>query len=353
MSWFNPDTGQWESGQSPYEQGVPGSGYESPVDPVTGQPLGAPPNSDWDTETGTWHDAPGYTQGVADTLAPAPAPTAASPAPQTAAPAPSQGQMPPVQQQGQQQQQQQQYQPSGSRGTVDYYGDQFNSVLAALTQRLSEQQNFFQQYMQQQQAQAAAEQQRKAAYEDAIRQQILGIMNQNQGLDINNPGSDPASKAFATIQQRAADKFRADQAEQRAAQGIGQNQQGEVSGALAGDIGGAQSTLAENIAGFQSRMVVDQINQRRAQLMQALQIGAGLLGQDQQTAIQRELAQLDAALKQNLGAADIGLRSFQTQGNLSLGLLQSLMQNQQYYDRLGYDIGRDEQDFDLRSMGYF
>ena len=224
-------------------------------------------------------------------------------------------------------------------------------MLEALTKQLTQQQQFFQTQQNQYQARMVAEQQRKQSYEDAIRQQILGIMGQNQGpFDAEN---DPASKAFTRVQQRAADKFRADQAEQRSVQGLGQNQQGEVSGALGADIGGAQSTLAENIASFQSKMIVDQINQRRQQLMQALQIGAGLLSQDQQVSIQRELATMDNALRQNMAQADIGLRQYGQQGQLSLGMLQALMGNQHFYDRLGYDIGRDEQEFNLRSMGYW
>lgn len=192
--------------------------------------------------------------------------------------------------------------------------------------------------MRSQEERATADAARRAAFEDQLRSTLMDLIRRGQEpVDANAIGNSQEAKSFARVQERALERYRAQAAEQRAAQGIGQNQQGEVSGALGSDIQGGQSELAEKIAAFESRLVADQINQRRQQLMQALQMGAGMLSGEQSNAIRRELAQLDAALQRETFHADLGLRGFLGGGQLSLGLLGSLNQNQQFYDRMGYD----------------
>ena len=41
-----------------------------------------------------------------------------------------------------------------------------------------------------------------------------------------------------------------------------------------------------------------------------------------------------------LGQADIGLRSRLGEGQLNLGLLNALLGNQQFYDTMGWDMGK-------------
>ena len=108
------------------------------------------------------------------------------------------------------------------------------------------------------------------------------------------------------------------QTQQPAGEGV------QTGGALAGQAAGGAREAAENIAGFQSQLAAREMQSRRQQLMQALQMGAGLLSADQQRDLQRELSTLDAAIRQQLGQGQLALG----QGQLGLG-----------YDTLGADIG--------------
>lgn len=203
--------------------------------------------------------------------------------------------------------------------------------------------------LQAQEARAAQEAAQRRAFEEQLRTVLMDLIR--KGQEPISTEQTPEAKAFGRVKERALQRYRAQQAEQRAAQGIGQTQQGEVSGALASDIQGGEAQLAEQIAAFESRLVADQINRRREQLMQALQLGAGMMSSEQQNAIRRELAQLDASLRRELAKEDLGLRSFLGGGQLSLGLLSALQSNDQFYDRLGADVGIQNELLRLRYLG--
>lgn len=178
---------------------------------------------------------------------------------------------------------------------------------------------------------------RRRSFEDTVRQQVLGLLQAGQRpIDAD---TSPEARAFRRISERQLAMNRAQQAEQRAARGVGAVGGGEVSGALESDIATGQSQLAERLQAFESQLVSQQLRERRQQLMDALRLGAGILSRDQSDALQRELATIDAQLRRELGFADIGLRGFLGGGQLSLGLIQTLLNNQLGYDRLGFDIG--------------
>ena len=200
-----------------------------------------------------------------------------------------------------------------------------------------------------QEGRAAQDAARRAAFEDQLRTTLMDLIRRGQEpVDADAIGNSQEAKSFARVQERAMQRYRAQAAEQRAAQGIGQNQRGEVSGALGSDIQGGQSELAEKIAAFESRLVAEQINNRRQQLMQALQLGAGMLSGEQSNAIRRELAQLDAALQRETFHADLGLRGFLGGGQLSLGLLGAMNQNQQFDETMRFNKGVHDRDWWLR-----
>lgn len=188
------------------------------------------------------------------------------------------------------------------------------------------------QFLQQLMTRNQAADTRQQGFEDQLRATLLDLMRRGQEpLDPDAAANAPEAKAFQRVRERALQRFRAKQAEQRAAQGLGQNQFGEVSGALGSDIQSGEADVSEQIAGFQSRLIAEQINRRRGELMQALQTGAGLLSGDQQNSIRRELAQLDALLRRE-----------------TLGV-----QNQQFQDRLGFDIGTQQQLFNQAPFNVF
>ena len=228
--------------------------------------------------------------------------------------------------------------PSGTQQQL------IDQLMGRLTQQYQPQQQYgaeVMRLMQAQEARAAQEAQRRAAQEDQFRTTLMEMIKRGQEpIDYNAAMNTPEAKGFARVQERAQERYRAQAAEQRAAQGLGQNQFGEVSGALGSDIQQGETEVAENIAGFQSKLIADQINRRRAELMQALQLGAGMLSGEQSNDLRRELSQLDAALQRESFQADLGLRGQLGGGQLSLGLLDSLMGNDRYYAGLNQQGGQ-------------
>lgn len=242
------------------------------------------------------------------------------------APAPVKGQLPPVQNGG--------YQLFGGGGQPQTNGS--DALIQQLMQR----------------NQAGAEDQGR--FENSIREQVMRMMDQNQPVtNADQINALPESAAFNRVTERSADAARMRSAEQRAAQGVGQNQHGEVGGALGGDIENQNIGMAEQMQAHQSQMVLQDLQQRRQSLQQALQIGAGIMNADQQRELQRQLAALDASIKTELGRADIGLRGQLGGGQLSLGLLQALLGNQFNYDQLGLNAGQIEAMLNQQSAGSF
>jgi hypothetical protein len=192
------------------------------------------------------------------------------------------------------------------------------------------------------------------AFEDAIRNQILGlIQSSQQPVNADEINASPEARAYRRISEREMQGQRARMAEQLAARGQGQNQFGEQGGALQSGIQGGGEQLAERMQAMESQMVAKELMGRRQQLMDALRLGAGILSQDEQGQLQRELAALDNQLRRELGFADINLRGQLGGGQLSLGLLQTLLGNQQFYDKLGFDVGDMESLFNQNAMRFF
>jgi hypothetical protein len=84
----------------------------------------------------------------------------------------------------------------------------------------------------------------------------------------------------------------------------------------------------------------------------------GMISDDQTRALQKQLADMDAAIKQQsiaqtgaLGSADLALRDKLGTGALNLDTMKALLQNQQFGSNLGFDIGNAESQYYLRSLG--
>lgn len=183
-------------------------------------------------------------------------------------------------------------------------------------------------FSQQQQQQAAEDRSRRLTQEEATRGALLDLIRQSsQPIDPNQALNTPESRSYARIAERAQARLRAQAAERTGQVGTGRTERGETGGALAGAIGGGERQAAENIAGFQSQLASRDLQQRRQQLMQALQLGAGLLSGDQQRDLQRQIAATDAALRQALGG-----------GQLALGFGQLAQGGEQFNQDLAYRI---------------
>jgi len=168
---------------------------------------------------------------------------------------------------------------------------------------------------------------------DPFRQQILDSLKQliAQGSEpIGDVSNDPRSRAARTSAQRNYEQARSEAAERRASQGL------LFSGATETDINAAQQQRAETQQVVEAQIAGSLLQDRKEKLTTALQLGAGIISEDQRLQVQKELAQVEQALHST---------------QLQLQLAQSLMQNQQFYDKLGYDLGLQEAGLNSGSVG--
>ena len=242
----------------------------------------------------------------------------------------------------------------------------FGQALAPFLSQFQAQQGLIQQQLAMQQAREAAAQQRYEAlltaqqtrdaddrarrqqYEDSVRSTIMDLMKQ-QAPTAESLANSPEARSFQRLQERSGQLMRARQAEAADLRGIGMTERGETGGALASTTAVGERELAERTYGMQAQLMSRELQARRQQIMQALQMGAGMVSDEQRQSMMRELSQTDAALRQTMGLQGgignllgLGQQGGQGFGQLSLGLLGAVNQNQQYYTGLGADIGYKE-----------
>lgn len=165
---------------------------------------------------------------------------------------------------------------------------------------------------------------------DAFKKTLMDAMNKGP-VSMNDPELKAQSEAFGVGQTRASEMQRAQSAERLASQGLGS------SGAADSDYSGITERQGEKQAGFNAGLVGDAAKARRQEIMQAAAMAGNQLNAEDARGLQKELAQLDAQIRREgitqqgaLGQADIGLRGRLGEGQLNLGMLQSLLQNQQF-----------------------
>lgn len=149
-------------------------------------------------------------------------------------------------------------------------------------------------------------------------------------LTAQSPEVAPAIAANRAAEQRGVERNRAQLAETAAAQGIDPTALGSLTRGLMADSAMRQGQFE---GGALERAAASQ----QQALSQALGLTGGLLGQQDQMALQRDLAALQAELQgrgldiqQGLGQGDLSLRRDLGTGQLNLGLLNSLLSNQQF-----------------------
>lgn len=164
---------------------------------------------------------------------------------------------------------------------------------------------------------------------DAFKKSLIDTLNTGgQVPTLNDPTIKAQSDAFAVGQQRAKERARASMAERAAAQGgVGVN-----SGAFDQGLIGLEQAQGEAEAGNNARLLGSELQQRRAQLLQAASIAGNTLNAEQARDLQRQLAELDAAIRRegiaqqsSLGQGDLALRGRLGEGQLNLGLLSALL----------------------------
>lgn len=139
-------------------------------------------------------------------------------------------------------------------------------------------------------------------------------------VDELSPGFAGQKQANALVSQRAADRKRAALAE-RAAQRGGLN-----AGGFDVDTERILQMQGEQESAFESGLYERELTAQRERLLKGIELALQTGLQEDAQALQEKLAELDLALKDKLGT-----------GQLGLGLLEALLGNQNYNDRLGFD----------------
>src|ERR1051326_2641220 len=169
------------------------------------------------------------------------------------------------------------------------------------------------QLMQQQLALQQQQMQQQQQMRDQFRQSILNrlnfLQNDTQSIDPQGDALRPIIQAYHLKSQRGLEDTRNALAERAYAQGT------LNTGGFDTQTQRALEDAAANEAGFTGQQVSQAVQQRRQELMHLLDVGAGFLSQGDQQAIQTELAQLDANLREQAMA----------------------QQNSQFGDQLGYN----------------
>lgn len=135
-------------------------------------------------------------------------------------------------------------------------------------------------------------------------------------LDPNSPVIRRASDAYSANEQRAGRDYLSDLAERS---GPYANLQGEERL--------VNERIGQRTGNFEAQLVVDDLKQQRAEIMQYMQMAGNMLSGDQTRALQEQLGLLDAAIREQ----GIGLQ----ERGLDQDWARTLLQNDQFMATLG------------------
>lgn len=183
------------------------------------------------------------------------------------------------------------------------------------------------------------------SFADQVRNNIIGQMSQNPTqASITDPDIAPVAEANRNALERARRGSQDALAERFAAEGMPVN-----SGAFDTAVQRGFQEAGQAQGAFEANLVNQKLQERRANIMQALQLGAGLLSDDQRNALQLQLAQLDAAVQReglstqrDLASMDDATKRMLGIGGLNLGFIEAMLNQRNADNRLGFDIGNAE-----------
>jgi hypothetical protein len=157
------------------------------------------------------------------------------------------------------------------------------------------------------------------AFDEAVRQMVLRLMRQQPTDVTNDPVYQGAMSAYGQQQQRAKERNRNAIAERSAAEGT------LNTGGFSDRILGAEQQQGEAEASFAGNLGIRELERQREEVMQALQIGAGLMTDEDRLALTEKLGLINAALQQQ---------------GLGLQQQQITNQNNQFQSTLGWDMAQ-------------
>jgi hypothetical protein len=174
-----------------------------------------------------------------------------------------------------------------------------------------------------------------------LNQTLIDLLGQDpNNVSVNDPSLRPQAEAYRFARERAARGQQEQLAEGLGAQGLGR------SGAM--DAGRMQigTQMGQDVAGYEAGLVGQELQGRRGQIVKALELGRGIIGDDMMRQLQMELANIDAAIRgrgldiqDKLGTGDLDLRGKLGTGGLNLGLLGLLLGDRHFNSNLGFQVG--------------
>jgi hypothetical protein len=194
---------------------------------------------------------------------------------------------------------------------------------------------------------AGSQVQQTSPIQQAFQGSLLNLINRSQQApSLSDPTLKPQVDVFRSAQQRNAERMQQTAAERLAAQGLNSGGQGGAMDAAVSQIG-AQRGLNE--ATFEAGLLGQEMDARRGDLMNALELARVSGDTHTAQALQRELSLLDLGLRgqgldlqKQLGLGDLDLRGQAIQqqgqlgrGDLALRLLLGMQGNQLAYDQMG------------------
>ena len=186
--------------------------------------------------------------------------------------------------------------------------------------------------------------------QDVLRNKYLQQVVQGTSIDAqNDPNIRQQSDAFGAAQERARRDQASDIAEKFA--GSGQTGAQNVETRLLNE------RASQGRASFEADLVGRELQTRRDEINNAMSQLGGMLSDDQNRALQKELANIDAQLKkagisssEALGRAELALKDKLGMGGLNVDLARLLQGNQQFNKDLGFRIGDREASLNQQAL---
>lgn len=172
--------------------------------------------------------------------------------------------------------------------------------------------------------------------QDVYRNSLLQRATQGTKVDMNDPALRQQSDAFRAQAVRAARELQADQAVAAGPTG---------SQFARGQQRATGERAAQAVGSFEAQLVGRELQNRRDEIQQALSALGANIENDQRRALEKQLAELNAAIQRHgidTGAAtadkELALKDKLGMGGLNVDLMRSLLQNQQFGNELGLNI---------------
>lgn len=177
--------------------------------------------------------------------------------------------------------------------------------------------------------------------QDVVRNSYLQQATQGTNVDRNDPVIRQQSDAYAAGVERQRRQYLAEQAEKGGPY---------ATGAMRGQERATAAQAGQQIGSFEAQLVGRELDYKRKEILNALDQLGNMVNTDQGMALQRELARLDAQMKElgirsgeGIAGQELGLKRDLGFGGLNLDLMRLLSQDRQFSDDLGLRIALAEQ----------